>query len=158
DRRLYVAHLNLAHREWDAAHIARVLELLEGERPKQGDADLRAFEWFYLNRLCHSDLLTLRGHTETVNGVAFSPHGRLLVAASFDQTVRVWDAGTGQESLTLLRGHTESVYAVAFSPDGRRLASASSDRTVKVWDATTGQELLTLSGHADSVHGVAFSP
>jgi WD40 repeat protein len=29
---------------------------------------------------------------------------------------------------------------------------------VKVWDATTGQEVLTLKGHADAVHGVAFSP
>src|SRR5262249_8128286 len=67
-RNAYCAHMNLAQREWDAVHIPRVLELLEGERPKQGETDLRGFEWFYLNRLCHSDLLTLRGHFFAVSG------------------------------------------------------------------------------------------
>ena len=37
--------------------------------------------------------------------------------------MKVWDAGTGQETLTL-KGHTDGVNGVAFSPDGRRIASA----------------------------------
>ena len=77
--------------------------------------------------------------------VAFSPDGRRLASAGSDQTVKVWDAATGQETL-VLKGHTKHVTSVAFSPDGRRLASASGDRTVKVWDAATGQEILTLNG------------
>ena len=74
-----------------------------------------------------------------------------------DKTVKVWDAQTGQELLTL-KGHTGQVNSVAFSPDGKRLASAAADKTVKVWDAQTGQELLTFKGHTGGVSSVAFSP
>ena len=101
--------------------------------------------------------LTLRGHTDLVHGVAFSPDGSRLATVSDDQTAKVWDAVTGETLLTL-RGHTEPVYGVAFSPDGKRLATASGDKTAKIWDAVSGQELLTLRGHSDSVNGVAFSP
>ena len=89
--------------------------------------------------------------------MAFSPDGKRLASASQDETVKVWDAATGQETLTL-KGHTSGVMSVAFSPDGKRLASASMDGTVKVWDAATGQETLTLKGHTGPVTSVAFSP
>jgi tetratricopeptide (TPR) repeat protein len=71
--------------------------------------------------------------------------------------VRVWEAATGQELLTL-KGYIGEVHDVAFSPDGRRLASAGHDRIVRLWDAGTGQELLSLKGHAAPVETVTFSP
>ena len=76
---------------------------------------------------------------------------------SEDQTVKLWDAVTGQETMTLKR-HTSLVTSVAFSPDGTRIASASVDQTVKLWDAATGQETVTLKGHTALVTSVAFSP
>src|SRR5262249_40347589 len=81
--------------------------------------------------------------------------GRLAVAAADE--VKVWDAATGREALTL-RGHTAGVTGVAFSPDGRRLTSAADDRVVKLWDTATGQEVLTLRGHTGVASSVAFSP
>ncbi len=69
--------------------------------------------------------------------------------------VRVWEAETGKELLTL-RGHTASVLDIAFSPDGHLLASAGWDQTVRLWDAATGRALHTLTGHADVVSRVAF--
>jgi WD40 repeat protein len=46
--------------------------------------------------------------------------------------VKVWDAQTGQEMLTL-KGHTNWVYRMAFSPYGKRLASDAANATVKIW-------------------------
>jgi eukaryotic-like serine/threonine-protein kinase len=70
--------------------------------------------------------------------------------------VKVWDAQTGRETLTL-KGHTSAVSSVAFSADGKLIVSGSQDKTVKVWDAQTGQETLTLKGHTGAVSSVAFS-
>jgi hypothetical protein len=89
--------------------------------------------------------------------VAYSPDGRRLASAGYDRTVKVWDAATGQNLLTL-KGHTGEVSDVAYSPDGRRLASASRDGTVKMWDAATSQDFLTLQGHTSAVLLVVYSP
>jgi WD40 repeat protein len=66
-----------------------------------------------------------------VSNVAFSPDGKRLVTASGDKTVKVWDAETGQELLTLKGGG-----GIAFSPDGHRLASGTGAGTVTIYDAT----------------------
>ncbi|KUP96493.1 WD40 repeat domain-containing serine/threonine protein kinase [Thermobifida cellulosilytica] len=92
-----------------------------------------------------------------VNSVVFSPDGSVLAGAGGDNTVRLWDAGTGEE-LAELEGHTDWVRSVAFSPDGSVLASASYDRTVRLWDAETGAQRAALEGHTDWVNSVAFSP
>jgi WD40 repeat protein/DNA-binding SARP family transcriptional activator len=88
--------------------------------------------------------------------LAFSPDGRLLAAANFDGTARVWDLASGKQRLTLPIGGL--VVAVAFSPDGRLLATAGSDGTVRVWDVSTGEETQSFEGHVGTILSVAFSP
>ena len=92
--------------------------------------------------------------------VAFSPDGRLLASGYEDETVILWDVGTGERVRTLA-GHTDEyrpVYSVAFSPDGRLLASGSLDNTVILWDVGRGEQVRTLAGHTWAVYSVAFSP
>ncbi|MFN6103267.1 MAG: WD40 repeat domain-containing protein, partial [Planctomycetaceae bacterium] len=119
--------------------------------------NLRGWEHNYLYTLFRQEKTTFRGHTGPVFSVAYSPDGKRIVSGSQDNTLKVWDAATGQATLTLT-GHTATVTSVAYSPDGKRIVSGSFDNTLKVWDAATGQATLTLTGHTDSVLSVAYSP
>jgi len=101
----------------------------------------------------------LQGHTDIVTSVAFSPDGRRIVSGSYDRSVRLWNAQTGQPIGQPLQGHTAIVSSVAFSPDGRRIVSGSYDRSVRLWNAQTGQPIgQPLQGHTAIVSSVAFSP
>jgi Flp pilus assembly protein TadD len=94
------------------------------------------------------EILTLRGHTSIVSGVAYSPDGRRLATASLDGTVKIWDTSTGQEILTLLR--PAALFDVAFSPDGRRLAAAAYEGTITIWDAAAPTPEIEESREARS--------
>ncbi len=130
----------------------RHLALLDSTRP-----DLRGWEWRYVHRLCHSDLLTLKGHTSARRCGVVQP-GRV---ADRHRELRQDGEGLGRQKWCRgphPQGAHRPVFSASFSPDGSRIVTASYDKTAKVWDAKSGAEILTLKGHTDYVHSASFSP
>ena len=76
----------------------------------------------------------MTGHTDGVSSVAISADGKRIISGSFDDTLKIWDATTGQEVFTL-EGHAGGVWCVAVSADGKQIVSGGGDATVKVWNA-----------------------
>ncbi|ETO15612.1 WD-40 repeat protein [Reticulomyxa filosa] len=101
--------------------------------------------------------MVLRGHDNTVNSVRFSADGRKIVSASYDHTVRIWDAESGKQ-LQTFRGHTDRVFAARFSPDGHAVVSCSGDGTIRLWDIHTRNEVMKFKNDSNKIWDVNFSP
>jgi hypothetical protein len=139
---VYASKLSLAQAAFNENNMPDAFHYLE-----DCQWNLRGWEHAHLRwKFASSSKQTLKGHTDWVTSVSFSPDGRRLVTGSRDKTAKVWDAEKGTEILSL-KGHTGEVTSVSFSPDGRRIVTGSRDKTTKVWDADKGTELLALQGH-----------
>ncbi len=102
-------------------------------------------------------LRTLEGRIDEVYGCDVSADGRLVVSASGDSTVRVWDVATGA-ALAVLEGDAGQVMACAVSDDGSIAVSAGHDGTLTVWDVSARRARAVLTGHVATVMGCAVSP
>jgi WD40 repeat protein len=79
------------------------------------------------------------GHAGAVSCVAYSRNGERIVSGGFDKTIKVWDAVSGKELLSI-KGHTGGVLSVALSPDGNRIVSGGTDGNVKVWYTSSSMD------------------
>ena len=87
---------------------------------------------------------------------AWSPDGRLIATASYDQTARVWDAATGRAIGGPMR-HLAWLAHLEFSPDGRTLATACRDGTVRLWDAHAARAVSPPLVQPSTAHTVRFT-
>jgi WD40 repeat protein len=72
------------------------------------------------------------GHSNHINDIILNPAGTLLASASNDNTVRLWQVGTGIEVLRY--EHSSEVWCVAFSVDGYFIFSANDDGKTLQWE------------------------
>lgn len=101
---------------------------------------------------------TLTGHTGEVSDCAFSPDGKILVTASADKTIKLWDIYTGVEIATFT-GHKYEIYCCDYSPVAKLLITAGGyDPDLRLWDTKMGKLKTVLAGHQDGVLCCAFSP
>ena len=115
------------------------------------------YEALTLSQISLHHVLTLEGHTDSVESVSYSSDGRTIASASWDGTVKLWNVESGDIIFTL-EGHTGGADALSFSPDGRTLASGSWDGAVKLWDVESGDIIFTLEEHTGGVDAVSYSP
>ncbi|KAF4526318.1 hypothetical protein B566_EDAN015471 [Ephemera danica] len=124
---------------------------------------------------------SLSGHRATINRVIFHPVFSLMVSASEDATIKVWDFENGDadmsiklwdfqtyECLKTMHGHEHNVSSVCFMPGGDFIVSSSRDKTIKMWEVATGSDSLTcpcsrycvktFTGHREWVRAVRASP
>ncbi|KAI7795864.1 Lis1a [Triplophysa rosa] len=99
----------------------------------------------------------LSGHRSPVTRVIFHPVFSLMVSASEDATIKVWDYEAGDFERTL-KGHTDSVQDISFDQTGKLLASCSADMTIKLWDFQGFECIRTMHGHDHNVSSVAIMP
>lgn len=100
-----------------------------------------------------------KGHTNWINSLDFSPNSPLLVSASDDETIRIWNIRDGaaqvlKEDNPSFLGYTSAV----FSPDGRFIAASHFDSMVRIWDRRTGNLLRKVKADINWVFDVAFMP
>ena len=113
----------------------------------------------------YKNIRTLPGHDHSVSAIRFIPSGaagaplsgNLLVSASRDKSLRIWDVTTGY-CVKTLRSHVDWVRDVAPSFDGRWLLSAGNDQTARLWDASSGDVKATFLGHEHTIECCIFAP
>ncbi len=132
----------------------RRLASLSSERGFFSAGDSTARVWDVDSR---ATLPMLRGHTRSIYPLAFSPDGHWLASGSWDKTVRLWDAATGEPCATL--PHPGVVWGLAYGPDGTWLVSGTdADNRLRVWDLATARVRQEIPAPAGVVRFVTVSP
>ncbi|MGH3778646.1 MAG: caspase family protein [Pseudonocardiaceae bacterium] len=141
-----------------AAHCSRATDLAHALDVYTRSSNWSArWAWWQYRSPRH----TLTGHTDRINAVAIAELDSLavVITASADRTVRVWELATGTSMGDPFTGHTRWVNALAVAElDGRPIViTGSDDTTVQMWEPATGFRVGKPIRHPSAVTAVAIS-
>ncbi|XP_064613412.1 WD repeat and SOCS box-containing protein 1-like isoform X2 [Liolophura sinensis] len=104
-------------------------------------------------------LMELLDHKDIVRNLHFAPdHSLLLVSASRDGTLKLWDLNDDGNMMKTLRGDAKWVNGCAWSPDATMLAGVGNFKSVIIWDMKLKTIVRKLVGHLHDVSACKFSP
>jgi WD40 repeat protein len=163
---------------WDATdtknYVTTVAFSPDGQKLLTAASDAKAIVWDIATA---QQKTVLSGHSGVIHMARFSHDGRFIVTASgeettqttgrvqqspregiafFDNTVRVWDAASGQVQSTFF-GFSKAVRSAVFSKDARSILSASQDGTVRILDVLSHQEVQRIIAADRNVTSAAFN-
>jgi len=119
----------------------------------------RARLWITPLKTNQASVTLVEGPEDQFNAACISPDGFHVASASSDHTVRIWNAGGGQEGDSLRPAEAFRMGAMAVSSNGKFIVTASTNNKFRVWDAETCQNLFEpLCGHTGMVYSVSISP
>ena len=147
---------NLGLKATISAHRGTVTQLVRSPDGKQVAFATTSYVHVF-NLLGGKLAYSLIGHRGFISSLAWRNDGQQILTSSYDNTAKVWQAGTGQ----LLRSVTVNAVdlnVAVFSPDGKNFATGGDDKLVRVFETDSGKLLRSLKGHDEIVEALAYSP
>ena len=126
-RHLYTANVILAQQAHGDGNNTRALALLNTLKPEPEQPDVRGFEWYLLGQQARGAAASriLTGHNGAVTSVAFCDGAKSLVSSSDDGTCRLWDVGTGEQTVQSQADSGNAITSVVAAKDGKFFVTLS---------------------------------
>ncbi|MEJ7594404.1 MAG: protein kinase [Planctomycetaceae bacterium] len=145
------ARFFLAATRWKESRVDEALQLLDSI-----PEEFRSIEWYLARTEYEGSDVTCYEHRNPPNAVLYSNDGSKVATAGSDETIRIWDASSGEE-IHLLNCTRGSAKALAFLQDGQELLSITADFTIQRWDIETGKEIDFKAALSDTMSCVRLN-
>ena len=157
-RNLYFAEINRASlTTLDSTALQTVREVTRKWIPGPGEADLRGWEWHYLDNLYRYDLFSFDGHRDEVGAVAYSPDGTRAASHDRSGTLWIWSAADGSELLEW-EGTTHTWSPLRWNPEGDELAFFDHAKHLIRLDVESGEVKMKVQVPNANAGYLAWSP
>ena len=98
---------------------------------------------------------SFEGHQDEINALALLPHGKWLITASKDKSIKIWDIAN-QKCLERVSCNDEEPVALAVAPNGQQFICALDDKNLQVWNLLDNQTINPSEVHDDEIRFIEF--